>query len=271
MTSLPRVFVFGCGPAGLVAAQAASTMGHAVTILSNRRKSDLWGCQSLHAPIPYITPLTNHVKVGYALEGDVEQYREKVYGPEYDGTVSPEDLEESHTAWDLRQTYDELWERWRPNIANVPVIDGRQAADFMPDFTRDGIVFSTIPRPAMCNDRKHNFDLQYVWAVGQSDDQPLPFQPPEDNMVMCNGTPEVGWYRMSRVFGYGTIEWPWRNGKRPPFEGVVQVEKPISTNCTCLPGVHFVGRYGKWQKGVLVHHVYDEVLAALETVQRRLF
>jgi hypothetical protein len=271
MTSLPRVFVFGCGPAGLVAAQAASTMGHAVTVLSKRRKSELWGCQYLHAPIPGITPLGNYVEVRYLLEGSVSEYREKVYGGEYDGSVSPEDVEENHQAWDLRETYDDLWLRWRPHIADVPVINGQQAADFMPDFTRDGIVFSTIPRSALCADRKHQFDAQYIWAMGDSEDRRAIVSPPADNTVLCNGSSDVGWYRTSQVFGYGTVEWPWRNGKRPPFEGVAQVEKPISTNCTCLPDVNYVGRYGKWQKGVLVHQVYDEVLATLETVQRRLF
>lgn len=270
--TLPQVFVFGCGPSGLVAAQAAHDMGHPVTVLSKvKTPSPLWGCQYLHAPIPGVTPLYSHVRVEYSLDGSVDDYRAKVYGPEYDGTVSPEDIEDTHSAWDLRDTYEKLWVRWLPHLVEVPVISGQHAAQFMPDLLRDGIVFSTIPRPALCNDRKHIFDVQYVWAMGDSDEQKVPVRPMGDNLVVCNGSPDVGWYRTSSVFGYCTVEWPWRNGKRPPFEGVAQVEKPISTNCTCLPDVHYVGRYGKWEKGYLVHRVYEDVTATLETVQRRLF
>jgi hypothetical protein len=270
--TLPKVYVFGCGPSGLVAAHAAWAAGFdSVTVLSRGRKSQLWGCQYLHGPIPGITPLEPHVQVSYVLNGDADGYRRKVYGPEYDGTVSPEDLEVDHSAWDLRRTYDELWKRWTPHIVDVPIINGKQAAEFMPDFLRNDIVISTIPRPALCADRKHNFDVQYAWAMGDSPDQQIPVSPPEDNMVVCNGEPDVGWYRVSKVFGYGTVEWPWRNGRRPPFEGVAQVEKPISTDCVCLPDVLYVGRYGKWQKGVLVHQVFEEVTRYLETMQRRLF
>lgn len=269
--TLPRVVVLGCGPAGLMAAAAADLKRHPVTILSRKRKSPLWGCQYLHGHIPGYTP-EGRVNVWYGLQGTVEGYRQKVYGEEYDGTVSPEELGGDHWAWDLRRTYDNLWAVFEQYTADVPILDGHHAAAFLEDFLKAGdIVISTIPRIVMCANRKHVFDSRQIWAMGDSDEQRVPVRPDGENTVMCNGDPGVGWYRASSVFGYATVEWPWRNGRRPPFEGVALVDKPIMTDCTCLPDVHYVGRYGKWEKGVLVHQVYDEVQALLTNVQERLF
>lgn len=270
---LPPVTVFGCGPSGLVAAEAAHRLGYRVTILSaERRPSQLYGCQYLHAPIPGVTTLDEYVTVRYSLLGPVEDYRRKVYGPEYDGSTSPDDIEETHHAWDLRRTYQRLWARWEREVASIGQVDGNMAAGFMPDFlSGGGIVFNTMPRKALCRSPKHIFDAQMVWAMGDAPDQRIPVHPPEDNMVVCSGDPDVGWYRVSSVYGYGTVEWPWRDGRKPPFEGVAPVVKPLGTDCTCLPDVHYVGRYGRWQKGVLVHHVWEDVTKALTDVQGRLF
>lgn len=268
-----KVVVLGCGPSGLVAAHAAYSQGFDVMVMSaQKRPSHLWGCQYLHAPIPGITPLDRHVRVNYTLIGTMQQYREKVYGQEYDGTVSPGDLEQNHDAWDLRSSYERLWGRWGNLVVQVPIMNGNMAADVLPDFLRAGdIIFSTIPRPALCRSPKHIFDMGQVWAMGDSPDQRVPVRPPQGNTVMCNGDPDVGWYRSSEVYGYGTVEWPWRNGKKPPFEGVVPVQKPIYTDCNCLREVHYVGRYGRWQKGYLVHQVYEDVVATLTNLQGALF
>jgi hypothetical protein len=265
-----QVYVFGCGPAGLVTAQAAADLGFAVTVLSRRVKSPLWGCQYLHEPIPGV-PAADPVKVLYTLEGSIDGYRTKVYGPDYQGAVSPEDLENTHWAYDLRATYNALWDMWEDRIVDVPVINGEHAQHFIPDLTCTGTVFSTIPRHVMCRDRQHRFEVQQVWAMGDSDQQRIPIRPPQANTIVCNGLHDVGWYRVSDVFDYGTIEWPWRNGKRPPFTGVVPVDKPISTTCNCLPDVHYVGRYGKWEKGYLVHEAYAETVSVLTNLQGALF
>ena len=94
-----------------------------------------------------------------------------------------------------------------------------------------------------------------------------------EGVVECNGTRDVGWYRKATVFGHTTVEWPIR--RKPPVKGVVTVRKPLSTNCDCwlndrIPVLR-VGRYGKWQKGYLTHHVVADVEKALGTLQTRLF
>ena len=266
--TLPPVFVLGCGPSGLVAAHAASALGYEVTVLSRRRKSQLWGCQYLHRTIDGL-PKVNGAEVSYTLEGTVEGYLDKVYGDDYDGTVSPQEMTEFHYAHDLRKTYDHLWRNWGDRVVDVPVFNGQHAAGWIPDLCTSGIVFSTIPRTAMCANTKHVFESVNVWAIGDSDSQRVPVRPPGDNQVICNGLRDVAWYRCSQVFGYATVEWPDR--RRPPFSGVALVEKPVATNCDCLPQVQYVGRYGAWQKGVLVHQVYDRVFEVLNTMQGRLF
>src|SRR4051794_14558085 len=106
-----RIAVLGCGPAGLMAAHAAKVCGADVDIFSRKRKSELFGCQYLHAPIPGMTDVAP-VTVRYMLNGDIEGYRRKVYGDTWDGEVSPEDLLGNHDAWDIRRTYDNLWAKY---------------------------------------------------------------------------------------------------------------------------------------------------------------
>lgn len=267
--ALKAVFVLGCGPSGLVAAEAALTAGHEVKVLSRKRPSHLWGCQYLHAPIPHMTPL-EPVTVDYVLHGSIVDYRDKVYGPGFRGDTSPDEYEGRHQAWDLRATYDKLWHKWEPHIVDVS-FDQKVAADVIPDFLRDGIVISTIPRPVLCSNRRCTFASQDVWALGDSEEQQCPVYPPRPNMVLCNGERDVGWYRTSKVFGYTTCEWPWRDGRKPPYSGVAMVSKPVITDCTCLPEVQYVGRYGRWQKGYLVHQVWEDVAKRLSEEQGVLF
>jgi hypothetical protein len=272
------VIVLGCGPSGLVAAHAAQQAGHHVLVMSEaRRQSELWGCQYLHAPIPGITTLDSRVDVVYQLQGTPEGYLDKVYGDDYDGHIkpgltSPATMLNSHPAWDLRFTYGRLWSQWCESVIPIGPLNGNIAADVLPDLVNGALVLNTIPRPALCRSPKHMFASADVWAMGDAPHQRIPVEPPADNMVVCNGNPDTGWYRVSRVFGYGTVEWPWRDGRRPPFEGISRLKKPVHTDCTCNPGVHHVGRYGAWQKGVLVHHVYEQVQRLLgQGVQGELF
>lgn len=276
----PDVIVLGCGPAGLLAAQAAVDGGYKTTVLSRKQKSPLWGCQYLHQPIPGLTTMGTYVKVDYRLLGTSMGYREKVYGDGYAGRVSPEEYEKPHLAWDLRKTYDELWDRWSCYVLDVPFRDGETVRAVLSAFYETNphlVVISTIPAMVLCMRPEHNFASAPVWAMGDSDTQRVPVRAEiisgEPNVVLCNGDPDQGWYRASHVLGYGTVEWPFRPERRkPPFNGVALVQKPIKTNCNCNDRVVRAGRYGKWEKGVLTHQVYQEVTELLGAgVQARLF
>lgn len=268
-----RVAILGAGPAGVLAAQAAYERGYDPVIFSRPplgdrtgevAKSELHGCQYLHAPVPDPSFAGGAgTPVAYTIQGTAEGYRAKVYGPDARVQVSPDEYGNAHDhmAWDLRHVYDKLFARWQPKMRPMHIT---------PEEVRIALgrgawirVLSTVPAPAICADPAHRFDVQPIWAMGQREDGPdLPFPCPP-NTVICNGDRHTGWYRIANVFGMKTVEWP--EGRKPPFKGVVRVEKPLATNCDChvKEGLVRIGRFGKWQKGVLVHTAYTETRALL--------
>lgn len=277
---MARVLILGAGPAGLLAAETVIKNRGSALVASRPEprstkpmKSLLYGCQYLHAP-GFFGGLPS-AQVTYRLEGSSEGYRTKVYGENWSGAVSPDEYgkEESHTAWDLRKAYDTMWDFWQHRVLVTPSW-GLTAASL--ERTIQGIsidlVISTIPAPALCRrnpgdgENPHNFRTQKIWAMGEAPGREVPV-PCRDNEVVCNGDRFVGWYRKARVFGSTTVEWPWRDGKKPPFKGVVEVKKPLGTDCDCwlnekVPFLR-VGRYGRWEKGYLVHQVVEDVEKAL--------
>lgn len=253
------VHILGCGPAGLVAAHAAVELGHDIRIFSKNRKSTMYGAQYLHEPIPalYRWPQQQPapINIRYTLTGSISQYRWKVYGPAYDGSVSPGSLESNHMAWDIRSAYNMLWETYHEAIENVDNINPLWlgAHQLQP-------MISSIPLQAIClHNELCNFKSAYIWAAGDAPELGLHVSPGivlAEGEVRCNGLANPAWYRASRIFGRTTIEWPWATG--PNAMAPAAVTKPISNNCQCWPDVLRVGRYGKWEKGVLVHHAFEE-------------
>lgn len=250
--------VLGCGPAGMFATHALVEAGWSVAIWSKNRKSHMYGAQYLHQPIPGL-PERNRT-IDYRIQGSLEGYAHKVYG----GTlqpdrVSPSTLTGKHLAWDIRAAYDSAWERYSDRVVEFD-IDAATLRETLAA-VRPRLCISTVPAPLLClggDVYQHQFFAQKVWAIGDAPEagQLVPFACPGDT-VICNGEREVGWYRKSNVFDRTTVEWP--EGSRPPIDGVAEVQKPISTNCDCMPGVYRTGRYGRWQKGVLSHEAYFEV------------
>lgn len=248
-----KVAVLGCGPTGLIAAHAAAINGEEVHIFSKARKSEMFGAQYLHMPIPGATP-TDAKHIDYILYGDPDAYRRKVYGDDYNGTVSPEEYTGESEAWDIRATYDELWRMYAQYIHDV-IIDPLALDEIMPDFD---LVISSVPAPVLCRFHgMHAFHYKEIWALGDAPErgQSVPYDCP-DNTVICNGNDSPSWYRMSKLFGYKTVEW---SNVKPPFP-VAAARKPLYNNCDCFPEVMRVGRFGKWTKGVLTHHAYQEVM-----------
>lgn len=251
----------------MVAGWAALRAGYDVTYYSNTaEKSKLMGCQYLHAPIPlppsYKIPQR---RVEYKLNGTAEEYRAKVYGEGYHGVVSPEDFIGEHDAWDIRATYDALWDmitqRKNVTLHRVKVTNNWLALNTGP-LSEYAHVISTIPATALCqspvmhpSQEGHLFTSQTIKAVGSK--LPIDFE----DIISCDGTPNVPWYRMAFVFGYRTVEWP--RGAQPVPTDAVAVRKPLSTDCDCHPEIIRLGRYGAWQKGVLVHEVYNQASALM--------
>lgn len=250
-----KVLVFGCGPAGLMAAHAAALDGADVLIMSKQaRKSFMRGAQYLHAPIPMASqsaPFT----IKYHLLGDVSAYRRKVYGGAWDGTVSPEDLEETHEAWDIREAYDWLWDTYGRYV--LP-FDADTPAAFQKalDWAEPDLAISTVPAQLLCS-QGHSFGMSTIWATNRDMMSSI-----QDNTVLLNGDDAPAWYRCSRIQGWENTEWPGL-GPKPPFGEMWEVVKPLRNNCDCYPQIHRMGRYGKWQKGVLSHESFYETARLL--------
>lgn len=273
--SVMKVMVLGSGPAGLMAAQGVfDAHSHnydgdlQLALISYAVKSPLYGAQYLHEPIPG-SPVTESRAISYRLTGSADDYRRKVYGNNWGGTVSPEDLEQDHTAWDIRATYDWLWEKWESAITESHV-DPVALASVVNSPERPDLIISSIPKPSICH-AGHTFGAMEVWAAGDAPELgiKIPYNCPMD-MVVCNGEPSPAWYRMSNVFGRTTVEWP---GKIPvvPVRTASRVQKPTYNDCNCWADspvpVVFVGRYGTWEKGVLSHTAYK---TAYKEIDRRL-
>lgn len=261
-----KVLVLGCGPAGLMAAQGVVDANIAngglgdvqISIVSRKVPSQLFGAQYLHRPIPGATP-TGPITVSYQLRGNVDDYRRKVYGSMWTGTVSPEDLMDEHQAWDIRGTYRFLWSLWHGFIQ-----DGHVDPATLTRLMGDGpdLIINSIPRPSLCHEG-HAFGSTKITAAGDAPELGirLPFSCPE-GMVVCNGEENPSWYRMSRVFGHTTVEWP--DGITVPVSTCSVVVKPTNHDCNCFPDVKHVGRYGKWEKGVLSHTAYFDAFKMVD-------
>lgn len=282
MSMNDTVIICGAGPAGMAIAHAANLAGRSFEIYSkadNHRflpnapaKSTLYGCQYLHRPIPITveSKTPQPVQVQFVQVGEPVDYMRKVYKTSWDGGT-PSRLGTQHLAWDLRDLYDELWNRYGAFVQ--PATIDRDWLGFFAK--RSGVqIFSTIPADQICIEQTHSFARVEVWGLGDAPElgQTIPYtelmaglDSPElaANSVVCNGAIRPRWYRLSNVFGFGTVEWPgWEN--RPPIhprfstKGAVRVVKPLWTNCDCWPNVKKLGRRGAWHRREHIHTVYAE-------------
>lgn len=258
-----KVAVLGSRLSGLLAAHAAMvvTQGEAhVDIVDTNERTEIRGAQYLHEPIPYITRGYPQV-VDYRLQGTVDGYRAKVYGPESTEAVSPESLVGQHPAWDMRQAYDLLWRTYGMAALSLGSRTVQQFLHEVLESSAYDVVFSSVDLSTLCI-AGHRFTSAKIW-VGE-----YYFGPPTGqgvSRIVCNGNREPAWYRTSRVFGHSQTEWP--EAAKPPVP-VVALTKPVSNTCSCWPEVVRVGRHGEWRKGVLAHHAYKKAKQACEQAVR---
>lgn len=264
------VAILGCGPAGLFAAEAAALAGKRVLIFSKKRKSEMFGAQYLHAPIPGLSEdIDRPQSIQYILQGTLEGYARKVYGPEADSaSVSPASLVGINRAWNIRSAYDMAWSIWGPQVIDTQITKEWLLTAAPAAGPRVAWVWS-IPLEPFCL-AGHTFASRQVYAKGDAPERgvfcPVSVAP---GTVVCNGEDSPGWYRASNVFGYRSAEWP--GDRPPPVADLSKVTKPIFTNCTCWQDLARagnptlrVGRYGRWEKGELAHQAYERVRAWLK-------
>lgn len=264
-----KVAILGCGPTGLIAAHAAATLGHEVTIFSRRVKSKTFGAMYLHEPIPGVSPTEPELEVHIVKLGTREGYARNVYG-DPKAEVSWDKFRDGPTpGWDLSATYSRLWGMYDDRIMGID-LTGPSIDRIGEKYQR---VFSTIPtQTTICRDWAHKFEKVEICVVhGQGDPEDRSymyyngFDP--DNISIGIGS---GWYRYSVIRGYHSWEYAKKmlpyGIKFPDNLNITYGIKPLRTDCDCRPWIHRLGRFGKWHKHAFTHHAYSEVRNALLSV-----
>ena len=249
---MANAVIIGCGPAGLLSALAAEQAGYGpVTIYAPvKAQSPMNGAMYLHEPIPGLTDVAPDFDIHVRRIGTREGYAEKVYGDPEHPVSWDKYADKTYPAWSLRDAYQKLWGLFHDQIK-----EHRVTNDDLKTFPAlwDTVICSA-PRMAFCNDAFHQFNQAQVWIASEKRADRGP------NKMIYNGERIVDWYRYSAINGIESYEFP----SRVPMHSDWAVgTKPISTDCTCHPDVIFVGRFGKWEKGCLTHHAYQEVSDAL--------
>ena len=255
----PNVAVIGAGPAGLLAAHGLMTHGCEVAIYAPEVRSEFRGAQVLHRHIPGLTGVFADGMIHIARWGSESIYRVKVYGAvELDGGTSWDEYGDMLPVWNLTDYYQQLVGKYGHHI-----IDRKVMPAHIPMIEREfDAIINTAPASVFCEyPGLHVFPSAFVRITEGAADGV------QHNQIIYNGTRSNRWYRSSRLFGYGSTEWPSRSHD----EGQV-IGKPLWTDCDCHCGPKYyrAGRYGRWQKGVLSHDGYEtgiEVANALLAVQ----
>lgn len=260
------VAILGCGPAGLMVAHAAALSKWNFRIYSRKQKSTLYGAQYLHQAIPNLETSGPRL-VLYKLDGTPAMYRHKVYGNNWDGSVSPEDLMEEHMAWDLRTAYDQLWMMYGDGIVDFEVIQDHSAitSTVLKIAYGHDLIISTVPRKIWAEEGDI-FESTKIWALGDTEHERVHIHRAAPFTVECSGMPRVAWYRVSNIFGRCTMEWPYywdyslATDGVPPARGASLVEKPLRHNSKSASDFIHLGRYGAWEKGILTSDVFYQAM-----------
>lgn len=252
------IAVLGCGPAGLLAAHALAITEMPFAIFSRIEKSKLGGAQFLHKPIPLLTEDDPEFEIDHITRGSIEDYRLKVYGPEFNLPQDPNNIMpqtgEKLAGWSLVKAYDKLWEAYKDKI---------NADEITPAWPREhheyfSMVLSTVPATRMC---KHPGRHQFISKPIRIANQCVEFIP--ENTIVFDGTKDRSWYRCANVMGFQSTEWAEPVPKIFPFSDTVIAIKPLSTNCNCHTShteFRRLGRRGTWSKNEFTHHAFYQTL-----------
>lgn len=246
-----RVAVLGCGPAGLLAAHGATLAGAEVDIYSIKKPSFIAGAQFMHRAIPQTGVKGSQVQL--FKRGTKEGYAKKVYGdPTYSSSWEAY-AQDTLPCWPMNQVYTRLWERYEDRIKDCKVDD-----DVLDNLEYDGysLLLSTIPAPTLCS--KDHIFVGSTHRIAVYDRTGI-----NQNYIIYNGLNTDEWHRSSVLHGTGFLEY----GPSAAAPNIAKpVVKPQTNDCDCRSDWQRLGRYGKWQRGVLAHHAYEEAFIVVQSL-----
>lgn len=247
------IVVLGCGPAGLMAAEAArQSTGQIIKIISIKKPSPIMGAQYVHKEIPSITHDPDG-EIHYKYVGDAEGYAKKVYGSSEAPTSWMKFVDSPY--WSMQGVYATLWDRWQAIIENQEV-DYNTVSDILGD-VHVRLVISSVPLRVICPEPE-----RYSWYAEQVRIREGSSADPDT--IVYNGRLEDHWYRSSNICGYKFTEYPL---EQELLDGGYIIKKPLRS--TYDPGtvggrLLCVGRYGKWEKQSLAHEAFTDTMDRTE-------
>jgi hypothetical protein len=259
-----KAIILGCGPAAMLAAnQLWRDFNYAIEDIEFMSlfvdPSPIGGAQYLHEPMVQMgTP--PDATIEFIKVGNPEDYAEKVYGSPHVPTSWGE-YGRRQVAWKLQTTYTDLFSKFRHMITGGWQATATSVQQLLEERLEPGVLFlSSVPADCLCKRPDlHNFPRAYITIRKEQPDF-LPM----DNVVVYNGRPDDEWYRACKLFGqcwteFGANEIVLREGKDEFITG----QKPMGTSCDCYPEIHRIGRFGTWDRKVLLTDVPKQVQEAL--------
>ncbi len=258
-----NIIIVGCGPAGLLAAWAAQHQGYRPIILGGADPvmSKLHGAQYLHTPVHGLTEPEEAFGVKYVKHGTALGYAQKIYH----GAVAPESTswvkfaEGEHAAYPLHAVYSRLWQ----HFCDREIYAINFTMQLLPMFQRLGAgrVISTMPLNRLMG------WLHFTSETVLIDDTHC-LEGVGDDEIHYYGNQDVSAYRSSNIKGIKSIEYPAT--ALGVYQECQSVAKPLAARDAGgrlvgarHAGVDLLGRYGRWQKGVLVDDAYRQTLEIL--------
>lgn len=268
---MSKTLILGCGPAGLIAAQAAFLCGSDVTIYSRKVMSPIYGAQYLHEPIEGVSPKDPEGYINFVMLGTPEGYQQKLFGDPLRKSGWWQYCETPMVpAWDIRRAYAQLFETFQSSIRDVD-LDAEEMARL--EWDSWDYIFNSVPLWNLCARYKPEPDLGGLmksphtfekYKVQVQPSQPISVAEQVKNIhhrVIYNGRPEDAWFRSSYVFGVdGGYEYPIE----AKVDGGKMIRKPLSNTCNCWPHITRIGRYGAWDMNYLTHDSFEIVRKVIE-------
>lgn len=259
-----RVAIIGAGPAGLLAAHAVERSGHE-PIVYGQRSRNVDESQFLFECPPGLE--RKKIELGVQVVGTAEGYAKKVYGDSA-APVSLQKLKQDvYEVTPLLEVYEFLWNVYgrdatqvRVDQLNLPLIAGSVE-----------LTLNTMTAMDLCDNPAHSFGFVRTHLLRSRGTL-------ENNLMIYNGSddPMHPWFRYSRIRGVAVFEYaePPVSWKAAGSEEYINGVKPTGNNCDCMitgdprlgsSRVHRIGRFGKWQRGVMNHHAFQDAVAIMST------
>jgi hypothetical protein len=280
-----NILVLGSGMAGLLAAKAAEDVtGGVPDIMTDRMPqrlswAEMMGIHVLHDScsmnlddmwVNNLVILPNVEQDGKAeLLAEMSSwerkmanasYGQKLYGSRRSST-SLMRMPGVIQGYDYVQAYNLMLDRYQPGMKVAKPIDEDRLHGLTHDYD---LVISTIPRHFITPPWvQHPFSSAYV-----SQRPPIGFAAEKymgSNFVVYNTDPGASWSRTARIIsGQKTEHWTTEYNSVPKthIPDLRQVNKVMQCEEFALPkNVLTVGRFGRWEPGVLAHDAYWDVVA----------